>query len=88
MNTNLFTTLMATMFNQKNVTTNNLAFLTGLIASAGLITYGILSIFMPGILAVLIMFATTAFFGYRTVSSSEEMPTTQRQTTKSTKSTY
>ena len=82
---NLLKTLMTTMFNQKNVTTNNLAFLIGLIASAGLITYGILSIFMPGILAVLIMFATTAFFGYRTASANEEFPAKDRvQTTKST----
>jgi len=84
---NTFKTLLSTMLNEKNVTTNNLTFLMGLAASAGLIVYGILNIFMPAILAVLIMFTATAFFGYRTLTNNEEMPAKDR-TTATTRSTY
>lgn len=86
MNTNTFMTLMTTMLNQKNLTTNNFAFLTGLMVSAGLVVYGILNIFMPAILAVILIFATTAFYGYRTVTTNEELPVTQRSAVP--KSTY
>lgn len=76
-------TLMSTVFNQKNVTKNNLGFIAGLMASAGLIVYGILNIFMPTILAVLLIFSATAFMGYRTLTTNEEMPVTDRKTSKS-----
>jgi len=82
-----FKTLMTTMFNQKNLTTNNLVFLIGLMASAGLIVYGLLNILMPAVLSVLIIFAVTTFFGYRTISSNEDMPAAERKTM-TTKSTY
>lgn len=84
---NTFKTLLSTVLNEKNVTTNNLTFLMGLAASAGLIVYGVLNIFMPAILAVLIMFSATAFFGYRTLTSNEELPAKERANT-TTRSTY
>lgn len=71
-------TLLSTMFNKKNLTKNNVGFLAGLTVSAGLIVYGILNIFMPAILAVLIIFVVTGFFGFRTVSANEEVPVTER----------
>lgn len=76
-------TLMSTVFNQENVTKNNLGFIAGLMASAGLILFGILNIFMPGILAVLFIFVATAFMGYRTLTSNEDMPVTERKAFKS-----
>lgn len=77
--TNTFRMLMSTMFTQKNVTKNNLGFLIGLTASAGIIMYGILNIFMPGILAVLIIFGATGYFGYRTLTLNEELPESDRK---------
>ena len=75
-----FKTLMSTVFNQKNVTKNNMGFVTGLMVSAGLVLYGILNIFMPGVLAVLLIFSATAFMGYRTLTSNEDMPWESRET--------
>jgi len=66
------------MFNKKNLTKNNIGFIAGLTVSAGLIVYGILNLFMPAILAVLIMFGVTGFFGFRTLTTNEDLPVTER----------
>lgn len=82
-----FSTLLSTMFNQKNVTNNNLSFLTGTMVILGLITYGILSFVMGGFLAFITIAIATAIMGYRTFTKNEELPMKDR-TTATTRSTY
>lgn len=73
------TQVLITVLNVKNATLNNVAFLAGITLTVGLVVFGILSMILGTFLSFILVAAVTAFFGYRTATTNEEMPVDERQ---------
>ncbi len=71
--------VLMTVVNAKNTTLNNVGFLVGLTLTAGLVVFGILSMILGTFFSFLVVTSVTAFFGYRTATTNEEMPVDERQ---------
>lgn len=73
------TQVLSTVLNTKNTTTNNVGFLVGLTLTAGLVVFGILSMIFGSFFSFIIVAGVTAFFGYRTATTNQEVPADSRQ---------
>lgn len=73
------TQVLITVLNVKNATLNNVAFLAGITLTVGLVVFGILSMILGTFLSFILVAGVTAFFGYRTATTNEEMPVDERQ---------
>lgn len=70
--------VLATVLNTENLTLNNVGFVAGLTVVAGLIVFGLLKFFVGAFLSILVIAIATAYFGYRTALSEEDVPTKTR----------
>lgn len=74
-----FKTLINTVFNTKNTTVNNVAFLVGLVATVTLVLFAILKALLGGFFAFILVAVATGFFAYRTAVTNEALPAKDRE---------
>lgn len=70
--------VLGTVLNTENTTLNNVGFVAGLTVMAGLLLFGILTLFLPGAISLLAIALATAFFGFRSSTTEEYVPTKER----------